>query len=390
VQPESSSQPRVPLGLLTSLKFLANLLLRLPYPFIEDIAKGLGTSEKRIGSVLGVGEFSALGGSLVGRDLDRGHFRRWAFNGLLVCGIGGVLIGVLRNQAGVIVGFCLISLGVNLATTTLHTYIGARTPFAERGRAIGFFELSWACSLLIGGYLAGRLIELTTWSAPFLVVGLALLASTPLLLRVMDADTGPVVGHADDVEGARFNWTSTTLVLAMSIVLTFSSILTFSTFGSFLNDKHGFSIGARGGIVAGIGAMELLGSGGTAVLADRLGKLNALLLGVAAMGLGSVGLITLGEGSSTATVASVLLFFFGFEFGYVSFLAVISEIGGERRGFVVALDHAVVTVARAAGAALGPLLVGASAQHFTQVQLLVLGLVVSGAVLTVALRRWTR
>ena len=390
VQSQTSNpapRPGVPLLLLTSLKFLANLLLRLPYPFIEDISKGLGTSEKRVGSLLGAGEFAGLGGSLVGRDLDRGRHRRWSVCGLLSCAVGGILIGVLRSQAGVVIGFCMISLGVNLVTTTIHTFIGDRTPFSERGRAIGTYELSWALSLLIGGYVAGRLIERFSWSAPFLVTGIALAMSTPLLLRAMDARTVRVVDEPESgLVPTRFNWSITIRALSVSIAITLGQVLTFATFGSFLKDHHGFSIGARGGIVAGIGAMELLGSGGTALFTDRMGKANAVLLGVAVMALGSVGFITVGQGSRGAAVGAVLLFFLGFEFAYVSLLAIISEIGGERRGFVVAIDHAAVTVARAAGAALGPLLVGASAQHFRPLQWLVLGLIGSTAVLIAPLR----
>lgn len=359
----------------------------MPYPFIEDISKGLGTSEKRIGSLLGAGEFAGLGGSLIGKDLDRGRHRRWAILGLMSCAAGGILIGVLRSQAGLVIGFCMVSVGVTLVTTTIHTFIGDRTPFSERGRAIGIFELSWALALLLGGYVAARIIEEFSWSAPFLVTGLALALSTPLLFRAMDARTvreidEPVAG----VSPTKFNWPITVRALGVSIVITLGQVLTFASFGSFLKDHHGFSVGARGGIVAGIGAMELLGSGGTALITDKLGKVNAILTGVAVMALGSGGLITIGQGSSAAAVGSVLVFFLGFEFAYVSLLAVISEIGGERRGFVVAVDHAAVTVARAAGAAMGPFLVGASAQHFRSVQLLVLALIGSTALLIAPLR----
>ena len=381
----------VPLVLLTALKFLSNLLLRLPYPFIEDIAKGINSSEKRVGSMLGIGELAGLSGSVIGRDLDRGRHRRWAMWGLWSCAAGGILIGLLKSGTGIVVGFCMISVGVTLVTTTVHTFIGDRTAFSERGRAIGIFELSWALALLIGGYVSGRLIERFSWSTPFLVTGIALAVSTPLLFRAMDARTVRLVDTVDDgAAQVRFSWAMTILALGVSTTITFGQVLTFSTFGSFLKDQHGFSIGARGGIVAGIGAMELLGSGGTALFTDRVGKANAVLLGISVMAIGSVVFMTLGQGSRVAAVVAVLVFFLGFEFGYVSLLAIISEVGGERRGFVVAIDHAAVTVARAAGAALGPFLVGPSAEHFRPVQLLVLALIASTGGLVFRLRGRTR
>lgn len=49
----------------------------------------------------------------------------------------------------------------------------------------------------------------------------------------------------------------------------------------------------------------------------------------------------------------IVLLFGAFEFAYVSQISINSEVGGAARGRVMAVNAAIVTVARAVGAALG-------------------------------------
>jgi predicted MFS family arabinose efflux permease len=377
---------RVPLSLLTFLKFFANTLLRLPYPFIGDVAKGLGTTEASVGRMLAIGELSGLGGSFVGPQLDKGHHRRWAIRGYLAAAVGGLIIGLVGGRAGLLIGFCLIAFGVNLVTTTVHTFLGDSTAFEQRGRVIGIFEVSWALSLLIGGVVAGWLIETFTWSTPFFVFGLVLAISTPSLVRVMSSHTPRLIDTVKDEGNLQFNLVNCLFVVGVSVTLTLGQVLTFASFGTFLKQRHGFTTLTLGGVVTALGIMELVGSVGIASVADRLGKANSVLLGGTVMGSGSVLFITLGMDSKPFAVAAVLVFFLGFEFAYVALLAIVSEVGGERRGTVVSVDHAVVNITRAAGAALGPFLVGSTAQNFRPVQLLVLGLIATALLLIFPMR----
>jgi predicted MFS family arabinose efflux permease len=146
-------------------------------------------------------------------------------------------------------------------------------------------------------------------------------------------------------------------------------VLLFSSMGPFLENRHGFSTTMIGAVAVGLGGMELLGSGGTAVLTDRLGKRRAILLGLSVMGTGAALLIGFGSAERVAAVIAILCFFLGFEFAYVSLLAVVSEVGGPKRGSVVAVDHAAVTVTRAAGAFIGPWAVGETAQRAQPLQI---------------------
>jgi MFS transporter, DHA1 family, inner membrane transport protein len=360
--------------LMTVLKFMTNGLLRLPYPFIGDLARGLGTTNASIGTYLSVGELAGLAGSLAGPDLDKGRHRRWLSIGFGLCGFGGGVIAGLRSTVGLLIGFCLISIGVNLATMSGHSVIGAMTTFAKRGRAIGIFETSWAAALLLGGYVSGVLIDRYGWWVPFAVFSAGLIVTTPLLVTRMDAIT-KVGDHETDAVGglnSQFNVIAVARVVALSIVITFAQVLMFSSMGPFMENRHGFDTKAIGALVVGLGGMELLGSGGTALFTDRLGKRRAVTLGLIVMLSGIIGMLLLGGAGDIAAVLAILVFFLGFEFAYVSLLAVVSEVGGPRRGAVVAFDHSVVTITRAAGAWIGPRFVGAAAERFRPVHVVIM------------------
>ncbi len=367
---------------------MTNGLLRLPYPFIGDLARGLGTTNAAIGSYLSVGELAGLAGSLAGPDLDRGRHRRWLSIGFSLCGFGGGVIAGMRSTTGLLIGFCMISIGVNLATMGGHSAIGAMTTFAKRGRAIGIFETSWAMALLLGGYVSGVLIDRFAWWVPFAVFSAGLLLATPLLISRMHSVT-TVADHESDAIGglnSNFNLPAVAKVVLLSIVVTFAQVLLFSSMGPFMENRHGFDTKAIGVLVVGLGGMELLGSGGTAVFTDRLGKRRSVLLGLIVMFSGIVLMLTVGGANKLAAVIAILMFFLGFEFAYVSLLAVVSEVGGPRRGAVVAFDHSVVTITRAAGAWIGPRFVGANAERFRPVHLVVMVMIVGAAAIATQLQ----
>jgi MFS transporter, DHA1 family, inner membrane transport protein len=386
----TGASQRVPLVLLTALKFLANALLRLPYPFIGDVGRGLGIENKDVGRLLSVGELGGLAGVVIGRQLDQGKHRRWLAIGYALAGLGGGIIAASRSSIGLMVGFACTGLGVNVLTNAGHAYLGSVVPFSRRARAIGLFETSWALALLIGGFVAGLLIDTFSWWVPFGVFGLVLLCLTPLVLRAMPSTTAAGVPEAvqrDGVQGTSMNVVLVCLIIGSSVVLTFGQVLLFASMGPFLENRHSFSTAAIGFVAVGLGAMELGGSGGTATLADRLGTSRAVLGGELLMVIGVGALVLFGLPSAAVAVVSIMLYFLGFEFAYVSLLAIISEVGGPRRGLVVALDHAAVTITRAAAALIGPWAVGETAQHFRPVMVAVLLLAAASVALVLIAQR---
>lgn len=367
----------MPLVALTLGKFFLNCVLRIPYVFLGDVSRGLGLTTAATGRLLGFGELVGLSSALVGRDLDRGRHRRWSLFGLGIAAVGSALIALFGVSWALVVGFAGVSVGISIFTTASHSFLGDQIPVERRGRAIGLYEVSWAAALFIGAPLAAVLIGRTSWTAPFAVLALLLLVAIAVLRLQMDARTAmrnvEANAHADG-DGTPVSWPRVTTAILGSVFLTFGAVSTFASFGPWLEDRHGLKTGGLGAVAFGLGAMELLGSGGTAVLADRIGQRLSVCIGSAIMAGGGGVLLTVGASSKVFAVAGVLTLFGGFEFAYVSLLSVVSEVGGRFRGQVVAVDHALVTVSRAVGAGFGPWLAGKSSVHFGSVQTMVIAL----------------
>jgi MFS transporter, DHA1 family, inner membrane transport protein len=346
----------LPEGLVvaTLSKTVASSALRTPYPFISTIAKGLGTSVGHLGSILGLAELLGLFTAGIGRSLDRGFHRRWFTIGIGGVTLGSTVIAATRNLLGFGIGFGLICLGIAIFSTTGHAWIGSTVNYSVRGRAIGLFETSWAASLLIAAPVFGLLIALTTWWMPFVVLAVLSAISVWLLYRSVPARTiTTTVAENDGLKAhAKLRLTKRIfLTLLSSFLITFSAIFVFAIYGAWWEDSFGLSTRVIGILSVTIGIAELIASGSTVRITDRWGKRTSVLRGSALMLLG-IAFVALRPTMTFAGVAAVVVVFLGFEFAFVSLLSVLSEVGGEQRGAVVGIDHALTTVSRASAAAL--------------------------------------
>ncbi len=378
---------RVPLVMLTLGKLLLNCGLRLPFVFLPDLSRGLNISTAETGRLLGFGELAGLSSGLIGRDLDHGRHRRWSIIGLASAGLGALVLAFFGVKWALIAGFAGISFGVAVYTTAGHSFLGDQIPVEKRGRAIGLYETSWAIALLIGAPICALLIRTFSWVTPFAVIGLLVLACMPILRIRMDGLTEmrnlEKVAHAAG-EGEAISPVGVLSAVACSVFLTFGAVSTFASFSPWLEDRHGLKTGGLGAVAFGLGAMELLGSGGTAAFADRIGQRRSVAIGAVVMAVGSVILLTGGASNRVIAVVGVLVLFGGFEFGYVSLLSVVSEVGGRKRGLVIGVDHSLVTITRAVGAGFGPWLAGKGSTHFASVQTMAVALALLSAVTVLA------
>jgi MFS transporter, DHA1 family, inner membrane transport protein len=119
----------------------------------------------------------------------------------------------------------------------------------------------------------------------------------------------------------------------------------FVVSGAWLDDDYGVSTTGLGVIAALFGAVELASSVSVAGFADRVGAHRSVLGGLVTLvaGLGVIGL----AGSSQATaVVGLAVFLAGFEYGFVSSLALVTEAAPEARGTAIGVGNALGTIAR--------------------------------------------
>ena len=350
----------LPPGLIPATigKGVASAALRLPYTFIKPIAAGLGTSVGHLGAILGLGELLGLLTGAIGRSIDRGHQRRWMLIGLGLVSAGTGIIVVGRSVPSFGIGFGCVSLGIAWYTTAGHGWIATHVPYAGRGRAMGTYEMSWAVALLVGAPVLGVVLAATRWWVPFLV--LAALAASATIVVASGVAPDRVAVAADPATDPGAESTPhvpmrldrrAVMTIAASFFITFAAISVFAVYGAWLEDRFDLSAATVGVLSVAIGLAELTASAATVRFTDRWGKTTSVRRGAAVMALG-LGLVLVAPAFAPVGVVALVAVFIGFEFGYVSLLNIVSEVGREQRGAVVALDHALTTASRAGAAAL--------------------------------------
>lgn len=358
--------PAAQLVRLTMGKIAATVAFRwIPF-FLPTLAVAFASTTAELTLILGVGEMGALVSLLASRAFDRGHERS------IMCGALGLtacssFVALGGSVATFAVAFALLIIGLSLYTVGGHTYLSRRTPFTERGRAIGLFETSWALSLLIGAPTMAGLINRFGWRGPFVAIGIGatllavVVARTPDTARIQPVD--PAESSSPSLDAAAWR------VIAASAAIGVSGMSVIVIIGTWLDDELGVSTGGVGLAAMAFGLVELMSSLGSAASADRLGKTRStrammlvLLAGLAVM--------SQAAGSLAIGLFGLLLFFGGFEYSLVTSFGIISETMPSARGRALAAGNAVGTVCRGLAAVVsgqlyarsgidGPLLVSA-------------------------------
>lgn len=348
------------LARLTAAKAVANTALRWAPPFLPVLEKAFGASTAQMTTVLGAGEMAGLSTVAVGRFLDRGRERIVMSIALVAIAVAS-LIALVGTTFSFAVGFVVVVIGVSNCTVAGHSHISHRVPYAQRARAIGLYETSWALALLVGAPIIAGLIALFGWRGPYVLLAVAATAaaamiwtshddpappSTPTILDAPELAHGPAVDVASTPRsGIRSLDARAWAVVAGSAGLAVSGLSVFAVSGAWLDDAFGVSTGGLGAVAMGFGALELLGSTASAGLADRLGKLRGTMLGIVVL-LTGLGVMAFADDSLWIGVAGILLFLCGFEFGFVTSLSLVTEAMPEARGTTIAVSSGVGTVAR--------------------------------------------
>jgi predicted MFS family arabinose efflux permease len=330
---------------LTAGKGVINTALRwIPF-FLPTLVVAFDTTTTTLTTILGVGEMAGLSTLFVGRYLDGGRERVVMTAAMAAVGLSAVI--ALSGSIGLFAAsFLLLILGVSLYTVAGHTYLSRRVPFAQRGRAIGLFEISWASALLVGAPIVAVLIELFGWRGPFVAVAIACAATAIWISRPGDTSV-PTDDSVQPTRSVRLDRHAWVLVAASAATAT-AGLTTIVIAGTWLDDQLGVSTGGIGLVAMAFGAAELAASAGSASFADRVGKLPSTRLALVAV---LVGLVVMTQAGSSLLIGAtgLLVFFVGFEYAIVTSFSIVSESMPAARGRVLAVNNGVGTLARGMG-----------------------------------------
>jgi MFS transporter, DHA1 family, inner membrane transport protein len=365
----SGRKHRASLAFFVAARTVSNTAYRLVYPFLPVFARALGVDLKTMSLALSVRAASGAVGPLIAPLTDRRGRRFGLSLGLGLFTAGALVAFVGPGLAAFAAALILMTVGKYVIDPAVLAHLSDLVPYERRGRTLALTELSWSLAFFLGVPAAGFLVGRFGWRSPFLalaVLGLAGLVVVRTVQRVGTA-TGeadpasartPIAsaGHRESyraVLGSPAALAGIAVILAVSI----SNELVNLVFGVWLEDSFGLKLAALGAAAAVIGAAEFGGEGLVMATVDRLGKTNALMIGLAANALAALALPLCGR-TAVAALAGLAVFYLTFEYTVVSMLPVMSEILPQARATLLAFYAASFSIGRAVGSLVSPRLYG--------------------------------
>lgn len=348
-------------ALLFAARLVLNTAFRILYPLLPFVATGLAidlrTASLLITVQVGATLLSPLGGALA----DTRGERPTLTAGLILFCLGTLICALATGFGQFLLGYALIGLAKALFQPAVAAYASARTSYAERGRVLGILEISWALAALVGVTTLTRLVELRAALAPafWVLCGMGLLMLVALHFGLPAAPPRPGRHHSAS-RGSRLapgaiGRGQGHIVAALLVVfgLMFGAELVFVVYAAWLETTFGATTEQLGLVFGSLGFVEMAGSLGVVLLADRLGKRRALLAGLIATAIVQA-LLPLSAGDWVQFLLLFLLFGLSVEFTIVATFPLLSELAPAMRGLVMALGATAAGLGRVVGSLVGP------------------------------------
>ncbi len=338
-------RPLLNIGLIT--RILVDTGTQMFFPFLPIFAAGLGITTVTLGRLVSVRSLTGLFAPVAAPMVRVRGYRFVLRLGLLVAGVGYFLIGTGSNLWLVVFGLILAGLGSYTFVPTLQAYLSSYLPYDRRARGLGFVELGWALSGIIGLFLVGEIIARTSWQVPFFVVGGGLIVAGLLYSLLPPAQGSQAAGPPQDAqpfslrlraymdlgENQRSAWAN---IVANGLVI-FAALHTFISYGTWLVDDFGLGPAELGRVALLLGLADLAGASLVTLASDRIGKRRGFLVG-AAFGVGAFLMLPWwGAMALALAIFGLVLARFAFEFSLVGLIPLLSEQSPSQRNKVLAL-----------------------------------------------------
>jgi MFS transporter, DHA1 family, inner membrane transport protein len=318
--------------------------IRVVYPFLPEIARGLGVSLAAVAALVGLRSFLGLSAPLVARLTETYGRRTLMLAAGAIATAGCLVTAGAPGLAAAAVGFALIGLGKPTFDVPMQSWFGERVPYARRGRVLGLTELTWSLSLLATVPVSGVLITVYGWRAPFLLVAVMGVVGILAVARLIPADR-PATRVRRPLRLTR----ERVLILAVVVLFSLAAELLFVVYGAWLEDDLGLTVAAIGVFTLLVVGAEFAGEGAVAAVADRIGLRRMIFAGLAGTMVAYTVLGWVGS-SLVAAVAVVVCWFVAFEVTIVATIPFVSELAVESRDRLLSLMVALVAGGRMLGA----------------------------------------
>lgn len=342
-------------GLVSRL--VVDTTVQMFYAFLPLLASGIGVSPVRFGQLLTVRSSAGLLTPVFGNLAERKGFRVTLPTILALGGIGAWLLVSSNQMPIIVIAMFILGIGVSTYQPLLAAYASATLPAARRARGMSIIEYGWALSSIVGVYLVGQALAVTSWRIPLITLGTILILLGVLFYFLLrnrpDADDTPPISLRE-----QFNITENRApafgTIAMQSLIVFSGLHLFISYSIWLVDRFAFGPVQLASVVLAFGFIDLCGSGLVSIILDRLGRRAALLLGT---GLTALTFLLLGPADRFGLTAALIILFVGrflFEFTIVSGVITVSEQAPNQRSRVMSLVGFFGTISQMLAGLTGP------------------------------------
>ncbi len=356
-QREPRSRLIMKIGVVVFCRLVLNTARRFTYPFAPVLSRELGVPLTAITSLIAVNWSTSLLGIVLGPVADRFGYRKMMIIGLVLLAVGMLAGGFLPFYGIMIVALFLAGMGKIIFDPAVQAYISERVPYQRRGTAIGFIEISWAGSTLLGIPLIALLIDNVGWRSPFFAMGamgiLGALAMAIFFPKTEKFESKPVAAQPF-LKMMQILLKDKSSLGAMGYVLFFSAAVDnlFVIYGAWLEKAFDVGIVALGLGTSVIGLAELAGEIMVATISDRFGLKRVVTLGVMFCII-TYGLLPFVSQSFYLALAALFVHFLIFEFTIISSVALCTELRPEMRATIIAGFFAAAGLGRIVGALIG-------------------------------------
>ncbi|MEM7030772.1 MAG: MFS transporter, partial [Chloroflexota bacterium] len=283
------------LSLIFFIRFVNNVGVRIVYPFVPQLASGLGLTMVGVSWLLSIRSLVGVVGPVFGVWADRYGQREILAFSLIGHGLGLMWLTFVQGWTAIL-PFILIGISIAVLIPTLQAYVSNIVPYHRRGRSLAAVEFTWALAGIIGLPVAGIMMDRLGWRMPFWLLSVLCLIGGLLIWFRLPSELDIQTGQPDAKKVTKsFNFFQlckrpnvlASIGVALCNSLALSCFLT--TWGVWLNQAFTFEATALGFVATAISVAELGGSGLSSLFIDRVGKRRGSMIGV----LGVLGLFLL-------------------------------------------------------------------------------------------------
>ena len=349
--PEKTSHLLLPVVLLAATRWIEYTGLRMVYPFMPEIARGLGVDLAAVASVVALRSGLGLAGPLVGSFAERHSRKAMMILGMGIFGMGFLIVSVSPTFPAFVAALAAIGLSRVVIGPAMHAYLGDNVGYHHRGLAVGATEFGYAGAYLVGMPLIGWMIARGGWTSPFPWLAALSLAGAVGLACALPSQPAHRRQAEPFLQGLQSiaRHPSAIACLLTTFLLAAGNENIGVVYGAWMEGGFGLHVAALGAATAVIGLADLGGEGLVAFVTDPLGKKRAVVLGASLNAASSLVLPFLGQ-TLPGALAGLFAFYLTFEFAIVSLIPIVTEMLPEARGTLLASNMGAHAAGRAVAA----------------------------------------